>query len=308
MPINIPFSRPTFPTECKPKLSGVNITLDYNNVESPLMKKAVDMQKLIGSKLYKKLIDEYKTPSTNENSPYPSALDYLQRAMLHFAVYEHLIFMIVKIGNDGVTVKKNDSETTLYKYQQDELSNTLINNAWFWAGVLLDYLEENAESISEWKDSDAQKAIKSLPVTKTHFEKWVGIDNSYFIAKVQWITQEVYTDIIKPRGLSVELLTKLDSEISRAVVYEVMNRACLRLSYADLPENIRKDINNEYNKKSSDQSDTYIRKTVSLQFSTQAEKYINALDMAIKCENKADISAQPVYQNPYTERDAFIVT
>ena len=41
--------------------------------------------------------------------------------MLHFAVFEHTIFFITRVSNDGITVKKNDDETTAYKYQVDEL-------------------------------------------------------------------------------------------------------------------------------------------------------------------------------------------
>jgi hypothetical protein len=304
--ITIPFSPATFASDAKPKISGVNVSLDFANIESPLIKVAVDMKNLIGVDLYNKLIAEYSTPIPSDTT-YSTALDYLQRAMLHFAMYEHLIFLIVRIGNDGVTVKKNDDETTIFKYQQDELSNKLIATAWFWADQLLEFIETNQSSISEWANSTTRTEYNALPVSAADFTKWVGIDDAYFIYKAKWLINEVWNDRIAPRKLDATLLESLHGEISRAVIYSVLHLACLRMAYAELPETIRKDISSELLKKNSDYSENYIREKISQQFAEKAVSYWNAVDMAIKstsiAANSATVDSQPTFQRPPIYRE-----
>lgn len=125
MSMKLPFEPATFAKEMKSRISGVNLTLDYYNIESSLYKVSVTCSDILGAILYQKLCDG----TTFDNTGYQEiAKDYLQRALLHFGFYEHLIFLITRIGNDGVTVKKNTDETTLYKYQEDDLKNNLKKN------------------------------------------------------------------------------------------------------------------------------------------------------------------------------------
>jgi hypothetical protein len=52
------------------------------------------------------------------------AVDFLQRAMLHFTL-------------------------TAYKYQTDELNNKLISTGWFWINQLIQYLNRHADDFPE---------------------------------------------------------------------------------------------------------------------------------------------------------------
>lgn len=125
MSMKLPFEPATFVKDMKPRISGVNLTLDYYNIESSLYKVSVTCSYILRATLYEKLCDGTASDNTGYQE---TAKDYLQRALLHFGFYEHLIFLITRIGNDGVTVKKNTDETTLYKYQEDDLKNNLKKN------------------------------------------------------------------------------------------------------------------------------------------------------------------------------------
>ena len=101
--MKLPFEKATFAKEMKPRISGVNLTLEYDNVVSSLSKVAITCSGILSQELYDKLCEGTASPDQDLQD---KAKDYLQRAMLHFGIYEHLIFLITRIGNDGVTVKK----------------------------------------------------------------------------------------------------------------------------------------------------------------------------------------------------------
>lgn len=304
--IKLPFNTVNFASEMKPKISGMNLSLDYHNIESSLFKVAANMPGLISEELYNRLADAY--PAT-DNVDEKTAIDYLQRAMLHFAVYEHMIYIILNIGNDGITTKKTDTETTAYKYQTDELNNNLLTTAFFWMNMLISFLNKKDDVFEEWKNSDQKKAYDNLPVRLTDFNKWVGVEMSggeYFILSAGWIIKEVWTDCVLSRMKE----PAINDVISRAVCYEVMGRACERLAYSALPSPIRRDIDNEMSKNHRAQADHDIRKYISVKFLKQAETYWNAVDLTIKkaqiAEQKKTVSSNPIIgSKDITETDKF---
>ena len=112
-------------------------------------------------------------------------------------------------------------------------------------------------------------------------------------------------DSVEPRfGEVVD--ERLRDKVSRAVMYSVMALACKRLAYADLPESVRKDIDNEQSKTNKDKAETHIRESVARQFEDQALRYWNDLDLAIQVSKKSDNN---VHDNPFpvTGDDKFVV-
>jgi len=310
--LKIPFIRSAFSTEMKPLFSAANVTLAYDNLESPLTKVGVEVAELIGSTLYDKICtvtaattvpDVPNDPTIEELNA--SAKDYLQRAMINFAMYQHTILMIAKIGNDGITQKKSDSETPLYKYQKENLDNKLINDALFWMNQLIKLLNANAVKFADWNDSEPQKQINSIPVQLADFKKWVGVADEYFMLNASGLIREVWTECVLSRNPKA---TKTD-EIARAVCYDVMARACTVLSYYCLPEPIRRDMNNELTKDHASQEDTHVRETVATRFQTKADGYWRALDIKLAndkiTETESRASTQSYKPQGSCENDSF---
>jgi hypothetical protein len=295
--IQLPFSRDCFADEAKSRMSGINTTLEFDNIESGLLKAAHLIADTIGEQTYSNIVKAYPDSDVE-------ALEFLQRSLLHWALNEQLIYLIVRIGNDGITTKKNNDETTIYKYQQDELANNLINTAWFWMGKLIDVLNRDPENFKEWADSEQKKDLDELPISVQDFNRWLGINNLYFIIRVRWIIREVWMDNVEPRFGEV-IDTRSRDKVARAVVYSVMALACKRLAYGDLPESVRKDIDNEQSKTNKDKAETHIRESVARQFEDQALRYWKDLDLAIQANKKNE----SVHDNPFpvTGDDKFMV-
>lgn len=327
-----PFNSENFQEEMKPKLSMAFKALEYENIESSIQKACVEMSDKLGSETYEAIcakpeptpdpeptpeeeseepvedLQEQETETANQEEATDSgvkaeALDYLQRAILHFALYHHIIYLIANVSNDGVTVTKSDDKTTIYKYQQDQLEENLIADAWFWLNRLIKLLNDNPEEFPSWKDSEAHKQMEDLPVSLSDFERYTGVSDPTFLLYAGWIVREVYRECIKSRTKEASL-----SEVQKqAVCYDVMARACRRLAFHALPSPIRIDINNEMGKNHAAQADTTIREKVAGVFAEKAAAYWKAVDAELKMK-KEEQTATYKSTRQISERDKFAVS
>ena len=298
-----PFNSENFQEEMKPKLSMAFKALEYENIESSIQKACVEMSDKLGSDTYEAICAKPEEEEATDSGVKAEAIDYLQRAILHFALYHHIIYLIANVSNDGVTVTKSDDKTTIYKYQQDQLEENLIADAWFWLNRLIKLLNDNPEKFPSWKDSEAHKQMEDLPVSLSDFEHYTGVSDPTFLLYAGWIVREVYRECIKSRTKDASL-----SEVQKqAVCYDVMARACRRLAFHALPSPIRIDINNEMGKNHAAQADTTIREKVAGVFAEKAAAYWKAVDAELEIK-KEEQTATYKSTRQVSERDKFAVS
>ena len=298
-----PFNSENFQEEMKPKLSMAFKALEYENIESSIQKACVEMSDKVGSETYEAICAKPEEEEATDSGVKAEAIDYLQLAILHFALYHHIIYLIANVSNDGVTVTKSDDKTTIYKYQQDQLEENLIADAWFWLNRLIKLLNDNPEEFPSWKDSEAHKQMEDLPVSLSDFERYTGVSDPTFLLYAGWIVREVYRECIKSRTKDASL-----SEVQKqAVCYDVMARACRRLAFHALPSPIRIDINNEMGKNHAAQADTTIREKVAGVFAEKAAAYWKAVDAELEIK-KEELTATYKSTRQVSERDKFAVS
>lgn len=232
------------------------------------------------------------------------ALDYLQRTILHFALYHHIIYLIANVDNDGVTVTKSDDKTTIYKYQQDQLEENLISDAWFWLNRLIKLLNDHPNEFPDWAGSDECKQMEDLPVSIADFERYVGVSDPTFLLYAGWLVREVYRECIQSRQKADASLSEVQKQ---AICYDVMARACRRLAFHALPSPIRIDINNEMGKNHAAQADTTIREKVAGIFAEKAAAYWKAVDTELEIK-KEEQTATYKSTRQVSERDKFAVS
>ena len=297
--ITNPFNSETFQEKMKPLTSMAYRSLEYENVESSIVKVCAEMSDKLGSATYESICSD-KAPSTVK----AEALDYLQRAILHFTIYHHIIYLIANVSNDGVTVTKSDDKTTIYKYQQDQLEEQLVADAWFWLNRLIMYLNDHLKDFPEWASSTEHTQLSDLPVTVSDFERIVGVSDPTFLLYAGWIVREVHRECI----LSCQAADASLSEVQKqAVCYDVMARACRRLAFHALPSPIRIDINNEMGKNHAAQADTTIREKVAGVFAEKAAAYWKAVDAELEIK-KEEQTATYKSTRQVSERDKFAVS
>lgn len=288
--MNIPFDKETFQHDMKPLLSMAHLSLEYENIESTIAKVCSELQDKLGKITYQKVTWD------------AVGLDFLRRAILHFAMYHHIIYTIANISNDGVTVTKSEDKTTIYKYQQDQLEEHLLQDAWFWLNRLIQYMDNNPEDFPEWAESEEKKTLDTLPVTMADFERYVGVSDASFFLFAGWIVREVYREEILSRHANSEAMT---NTMRQALCYEVMARACRRLAFHALPSPIRIDINNEMGKNHAAQADTTIREKVAVIFQDKALGYWKAVDAELQ-RQQSDAAADYGNARALNQNDKFV--
>lgn len=318
--IKIPFKQSSFSIEAKERLSGINATFEFDNIQSSLVKSAKDVQKIIGAAVYSKIADSYDNADSSE--PIKQALDCLQRAILHFAFYKHLIFLAVRIGNDGVTTKKNNDETTAYKYQTDEIKISLIETAWFWMDNLIEIIASATNDFPTWSESEEKKRISDVIITSSDFAFIYGIDSMYFFMKCTPLARKVIDEDISPR-VKISNLTINENDASdiikikqeamillkKAIVYKTLSLACKIFSYYELPSPLRATIDNEYSSGSSSSGEEYLRTRVAGIIESQANDMFLKIEAASqRLNNKSrNTSTLPYPERTYCEEDNFLM-
>jgi len=307
--ITIPFQPETFSTESKELVSGVNLSYLYDNIKSRLMQTAVVLQKALGKETYEKIVSAGIDASETEKL----ALDYLKRAMLNFSFYHHLIFIAVRISNDGVTTKKSDDETTAFKYQTDELKISLVESAWFWMDQLFELLNVTTEVFTDWQDSDQKKQLKALLVEPADFTYTFGIDSFYFFVLcmplIRKVIDEDITGRIKMSDIAItdedsEVLKTIKSELNllvkKAIVYRSLSLACKLYSFYELPSPLRKMADTEIHKGQT--SEEYVKNSVAAMLSNNADSMQQKLEAKYQIlKNKTTGTESVPYSEKYLE-------
>lgn len=317
--IKIPFNPVTFSTESKELVSGVNLSYMYDNIKSRLAQTAVTMQKALGVKTYDLIVSFNKTEDPTEIEA--SALDFLKRAMLNLSFYHHLIFIAVRISNDGVTIKKANDETTAFKYQTDELKISLVESAWFWMDQLYELLNTETEIFADWQTSEQKKQLDALYVKPDDFTYIFGIDSFYFYVLCMPLIRKAIDEDVTGRIILTDLtVADTDSEtikalkaeitllLKKVVVYRSLSLACKLYSFYELPSPLRKLADNEMHKGQT--SEEYVKNSVAVMLSNNADTALRSIEakaQILKNKNSGTTN-MPYPEKPLTENDKFFFT
>lgn len=264
----IPFDKENFARQIKPLVSGVNLSLEYDNVASSLDYAAGIMCDYLTVTVYEGIVNK----NLCDNQTLSTALyDYLRRSMIHFAIEHAVTYLSVNISNDGITTYRGDNETSAFKYQTDALRNQLINDAWHNFSRLVSTL--NGGNIQTWKNATITIGIADLKVNLNDFSRYVGVTEPAFIYFASAIIREVTRECIDSRNITV-----VNEDVKRAVCWDVMSRAARRLPYNVLPESVRLDINNEQTKSNQQDPQNNIRMRLADSFETKANECWKVID------------------------------
>jgi hypothetical protein len=177
-------------------------------------------------------------------------LALLKTAVAAGTLYKYQIFL---------TVSKAGSESSLYKYQHEELKRNHLDIYWSAMDALLMWLDQNPE-VGGFKDSAIYKDRQDLPVrSAAEFDKIFQIDGSaYFFSRVQYILRSLWNKMKK----NVDMENGQMVELARtALCYRTMAKVMMTFDVTEWPKCIRYDFNHEYSTGSSTQSRQNLAKT-----------------------------------------------
>lgn len=112
----------------------------------------VDLQQILGSKLYKKIIELVKTNTIDTTTDYKYLLDeYCLKVIIYAATSRSAVYAHYKIMNKGTQVQNSDNSNPVsiaeLEYLRDEIKNTLE----FFEKRLQDFLITNKDLYPEFE-------------------------------------------------------------------------------------------------------------------------------------------------------------
>jgi|TARA_R110000824_G_scaffold3139_2_gene14497 hypothetical protein len=123
----------------------------------PHIKVAQDkhIQAIVGSNLYEKLESEIKEGTLASN--YKTLVDdYLQDAIIHYALAEALPFISFKIANGTVTQKNSENGTAASRSDVDYLVQKERDTAEFYGQRAIDYIINNTGFFPEYSNNTGE--------------------------------------------------------------------------------------------------------------------------------------------------------
>jgi hypothetical protein len=185
--MNIPFNN--FDTEIKPRVSGIDVSYNIDNIRSSMILAGDEVIDLVGTPIYELAITHYESASY-EQPGYETLTGLVhatQDVMSYMAFYYHLPYLNIRVSNDGITRIETANEKTAYKYQEDALRESLLNNAWNRADKLIDYVNANRTAFKYW---EPDLAILTGDIY------WVASKGLYYEATADFTSSENFDDDI----------------------------------------------------------------------------------------------------------------
>ena len=212
---------------------GVQADTAYRQLHPSLRATGSEMEKIIPSAVIEAVASD------------TAGSELLKTALANGALYRYQIFL---------SVKRNGSDASLYKYQHEELKDNYCEAYWKAMDALLDWLDAHPDT-GNWQDTGDYTARQALPVKNAEeFHYYFGINrSSCFYAKVLYLIRECW------KGIASAVRGHEDNEAvmdaaKRALCYAVMAKVVKRFDVTEFPRSIRWDYNHEYTKGSSVQN------------------------------------------------------
>ena len=212
---------------------GVQADTAYRQLHPSLRATGAEMEKIIPSAVIEAVASD------------TAGSELLKTALANGALYRYQIFL---------SVKRNGSDASLYKYQHEELKDNYCEAYWKAMDALLDWLDAHPDT-GNWQDTGDYTARQALPVKNAEeFHYYFGINrSSCFYAKVLYLIRECW------KGIASAVRGHEDNEAvmdaaKRALCYAVMAKVVKRFDVTEFPRSIRWDYNHEYTKGSSVQN------------------------------------------------------
>lgn len=284
------------------KYAPVNINFNPLDHQSSFLRAENEVRDIVGKEIFD-LALSFKYSSTAITDEWKNRLvELIQAPVANFALYFRFIWLIINTGSSSISITSNDGQKPLNKGQIIEAKEDLLQTAWVFMADLIDFLNENAETIVKviktegqedvtekvWKDSEQYNQLKNLVFTGyKEFDRLYGTDKSavFFFRAIPIMRQIIRDEIVVRTGVIDPILTPTEPAvrdetlidlIKQFLAFRTVSIACRRMSIEHLPASIRGDMDKE--SISANKDDKTIRERISAMVNQDAETYLRSLD------------------------------
>jgi hypothetical protein len=280
--------------DLKKSLSGIDLKLDLENIQSSLDRVPNDLLEVIGPLVYADMMSHFDTPKTDNVAVWDELVELCQKAMFPMAIYKHFIWLQLRVSNKGVTTFKGDNETTAYRYQTDEAKESLLD-AWSdFVSQIIDHLNANIDVITNWPNA-TQYAAQNNSLFKDfrEFSKIANIrpaDAAFFL-RISDMLIDIAGDEVESILGPIADLDDSNSKFRKAQKYaafRAMSLSAIQFDISAMPKPMRQVLLNEMNNKNNQGFD-YAKKNLAGYYKQEAESWLQKIsdDLAADAESES---------------------
>lgn len=271
--------------ELKSLIGFLWASVNFDNIKTDILLTEEDVVGYIGQGVYDKAETHYKSEnyesSATEHKLLNDLVHYIQLPVAYYAYYNFAAHTDISHGEDGrkVTID-NQNQKMAWEWMIERDDEATLNKAHKTMDRLIAFLEKNSANITEWKDSEAQKAARSLFINTTaDFDKIFPIDNSrrFFIKIIPFLKEAERKHLLPVLGKTRydEMKTAITSGnltnaqksmlafISVPLAYFTLSIAIKRLSINLMPNGIFQDYTGDrLTQKAKQPAPTDVRKEI----------------------------------------------
>ena len=201
-------------------------------------------------------------------------LALLKTAIAAGTLYKYQIFL---------TVSKAGTESSIYKYQHEELKRNHLDIYWSALDALLSWLDNNPET-GGFDQSAIYRDRQDLPIrSAAEFDRFFQIDGSaYFFSRIQYILRSIWGKMKKNVDMENSQMVEL---AKTALCYRTMAKVMMTFDVTEWPRCIRYDFNHEYTKG----ADIQDRRILANQYIGEAEECEAMVDQLMRAQRNANL-------------------
>ena len=317
--------------ELKALLGFLHASSSFANIKTDIMLAEEDMIELIGKPVYDLANNYYNQPDRDELPVIPleeggysvgKLVEYIQLPIAYYATGNYSAHTDVShSGNGRKVIVDGENEKMAWEWMINRDDEATLNKAHKTTDRLIAFLEENADDIEEWKESDAQKTARSLFINSAKiFDQIFPIDNSrrFFIKIIPFIKEVERKHLLPVLGktrfddMKAAILSGdfTDEEemlqlIRVPLVYHTLSLASKRLSVRMLPNGIFQDyISESQTAKARKVAPTDVRKEISNSLRADADLELENLQKEITKLDAIAASEEYTPESPISHIDS----
>ena len=202
------------------KFLPVNVNTNFDNLASAIyMSENKYILPLLGQKLFDTIVSFYNetTHSGDHVEIKEELLNLIQFSLIRIAYWQEFPVLSITLSDAGASDKAGEN-ARLFKYQEENLKNSLKNTAFDVFDMILNICESNSEAFPLFAESPYMvNSAKTLIKKTSDFEKVFSINSSrlVFLKMRQYIQKVEQIDLQHKIGSEffAELLSSSDLEI-----------------------------------------------------------------------------------------------
>jgi hypothetical protein len=171
-------------TEIKKHIGGLS-NINFNYLEPDLTRAIRFVTDVIGDEVYQVaqthyLSNEYGTETSDELKVKNELVYLIQEATVWKGLHAYAVEGSVIFDGSGIHIQKaNEKQAQAFEWQIDKLMNKYLVSAYSAIEDLIQFLNKNKATITQWADSDYEKQAKLLFIrSASEFDVCLYIDGS----------------------------------------------------------------------------------------------------------------------------------